>query len=110
VNNTKPKISPSSASRPKGLFQVMREKMRLAHMSLFTEKAYTSWVRRFIAVHSGKHPRTLNSAHVTEFLSHLAADKNVAPGTQNQALNALVYLYKQVLQVGFLTLGSSGLE
>jgi integron integrase len=83
--------------KPKGLFQVMRGKMRLAHMSLFTEKNYIGWVRQLIAFHHGKHPREMGAAEITEFLTHLAAVKNVAGSTQNQALNAIVYLFKHVL-------------
>lgn len=83
--------------KPPGLLQVMRQKMRLARMSLFTEKNYIRWVRRFIAFHRGKHPRQMGANEITEFLSHLAADKNVAASTQNQALNALVFLFRHVL-------------
>lgn len=87
-----------SVEKPKGLFQTMREKMRLAHMSLFTEKTYTHWAKRFVTFHHGKHPREMGAEEITQFLSFLAADRKVAASTQNQALNAIVYLYKEVLQ------------
>ena len=85
-------------SRPPGLIQVTRNKMRLAHMSLFTEKSYIQWIRHFIAFHNGRHPREMSAKEVTEFLTHLAVARKVAPSTQNQALNAIVFLYKVVLQ------------
>jgi integron integrase len=73
--------------------------MRLAHMSLFTEKSYIAWCRRFVAFHDGKHPRDMGTKEITAFLTHLAADRNVAASTQNQALNALVFLYREVLEL-----------
>lgn len=76
----------------------MRERMRVAHMSLFTEKNYIRWVRRYIHYHRGRHPREMGATEITEFLSYLATKKQVAASTQNQALNALVFLYKQVLE------------
>lgn len=89
------------------LFDQIREVMRFHHYSIRTEKAYTQWIRRFLAFHrladhSGlqrgwRHPRELGSAEVAAFLTHLAVRGNVAVSTQNQALNALVFLYNQVL-------------
>jgi integron integrase len=76
----------------------MRRRMRLAHMSLFTEKTYIAWCRRFVAFHHGRHPRDMGTNEITAFLTHLAADRNVAASTQNQALNALVFLYREVLE------------
>ena len=67
-------------------------------MSLFTEKAYVAWAKRFVAFHKGTHPREMGPSEITAFLSHLASDRNVSASTQNQALNALVYLYKEVLK------------
>ncbi len=86
-------------AKPPGLYQTMRERMRLAHMSLFTEKNYVQWVKRFVAFHDGKHPRKMGAPEITKFLTHLATEQNVAASTQNQALNALVYLYKHVLEL-----------
>jgi len=90
-------FEPPKRARPRGLYQTMREMMRLAHMSIFTEKSYISWVKRFIAFHEGRHPRDMGATEITQYLSHLATNLNVAAGTQNQALNALVFLYKRVL-------------
>ena len=61
------------------------------------EEAYTHWIKRFIHFHGLRHPRELGEPHVTAFLNHLAGSRGVAAATQNQALSALVFLYKEVL-------------
>ena len=71
--------------------------IRVRHYSIRTEQAYVHWVRRFILFHGKRHPETLGEAEVAAFLSHLAVEGKVAPATQNQALNALVFLYNAVL-------------
>lgn len=80
-----------------GLFAVMKSRMRLEHMSYKTEKSYISWVRNYLDFHKGKHPRELKTEDISKYLSHLAEDRNVSASTQNQALCALSYLYKKVL-------------
>jgi integron integrase len=62
-----------------------------------TEKAYIAWVRRFVRFHGTRHPRELGEAEVTRFLTYLAVDRKVAASTQNQALSALLFLYRNVL-------------
>ena len=89
-----------------GLLQRTRERMRARRMSLRTEQAYLHWIRRFVAFHDRKHPRELGAADVEAFLSHLAVDRKVAASTQNQALNALLFLYKGVLEVDLPWLAS----
>jgi integron integrase len=77
----------------------VRDAIRVRHYSLRTEEAYVYWVRRYV-VHSGKrHPSELGGAHVSAFLSHLANEENVAAATQAQALSALLFLYKHVLEM-----------
>jgi integron integrase len=66
---------------------------------MFTEKSYIGWVRRFIAFHNGRHPREMGATEITAFLSYLALDLKVAAPTQNQALNAIVFLYRRVLEI-----------
>jgi integron integrase len=83
--------------KPKLLDRV-RQLMRLRHYSLRTEEAYVGWIRRYILFHGKRHPRELDEKHVSEFLSSLAINGHVAASTQNQALNALLFLYKEVLQ------------
>ena len=75
----------------------VREVMRFKHYSVRTEEAYWNWMRQFILFHGKKHPREMGDAQVHAFLTHLAKERNVAVATQNQALNALVFLYGQVL-------------
>jgi len=89
--------------KPKLLDQV-RQLMRLRHYSVRTEEAYVGWIRRYILFHRKRHPGELDEKHVSEFLSSLAIDGQVAASTQNQALNALLFLYKEVLQreIGWL--------
>jgi integron integrase len=81
------------------LLDQVRDAMRLRHLSLRTEVAYCNWIRRFILFHDKRHPREMNAAEITQFLTHLAVDGRVAASTQNQALNALVFLYKRVLKI-----------
>src|ERR1700719_1384990 len=93
------RVSPSNAavaSSPKLLDRV-RWQLRLKHYSIRTEQAYVDWSRRFILFHGKRHPKEMGEAEITAFLTHLAAEKNVAASTQNQAFAALLFLYQQVL-------------
>lgn len=72
--------------------------VRVRHYSIRTEQAYIYWIRRFIHFHHRRHPEQLGEAEVAAFLSHLAVNDHVAPATQNQALNALLFLYHAVLK------------
>jgi site-specific recombinase XerD len=79
----------------------VRDVMRQKHYSLRTERSYVDWIRRFIIFHRKRHPREMAEPEVSEFLTHLARDGRVAASTQNQALSALLFLYKQVLKQEF---------
>jgi integron integrase len=81
------------------LLNRVRQTIRVRHMSRFTEKGYMGWIQRFIEFHGGEHPASLSSQGIATFLSFLADSGNVAASTQNQALNALVFLYREVLRV-----------
>lgn len=85
-----------SRGRPR-LMDEVRRKLRYKHYSLRTEQAYTGWIRRFIKGSGKRHPREMGGAEVEAFLSRLATHGNVAAGTQNQALAALLFLYREVL-------------
>ena len=85
-------------AKPKLLDQV-RATLRFLHYSLRTEENYLLWIRRFIYFHHKRHPKEMGAPEVEAFLTHLAVEGNVAAATQNQALNALVFLYKKVLKV-----------
>jgi integron integrase len=75
----------------------VRERIRFRHYSLRTERAYVRWIARFICFHGKRHPRELGAAHVTAFLSSLANEGRVAAATQNQALAAVLFLYREVM-------------
>ena len=83
---------------PKLLVQV-RNLLRTKHYAYATERHYLSWIRRFILHFNKRHPLELGPSAIGEFLTHLAINGNVTPSTQNQALNALVFLYREVLKV-----------
>lgn len=88
----------TEAKTPRLLDQV-RARLRLKHYSLRTEQAYVGWIRRFILVNDKRHPREMGVAEVEGFLSTLATRGQVAAGTQNQALSALLFLYREVLSI-----------
>lgn len=92
-------MSPESNDQgsPRLLDQV-RELIRIRHYSIRTEQAYVQWIRRYILFHHKRHPRELGADEVTAFLSYLAVRRNVAASTQNQALNAILFLYRDVLK------------
>ncbi len=70
----------------------------MKHYSVRTEQAYVDWIRRFILFHHKRHPNEMGEREITEFLTHLAVEKNVSASTQNQAFAALLFLYQQVLE------------
>lgn len=101
----KPVVEPGTAVRKeKKLLEQMRDVMRLKHYSLRTEQSYCDWVERFIRFHKLRHPREMREEEVGEFLTYLAREGKVAASTQNQALSAVLFLYKHVLkeEIGWL--------
>ncbi|ARN22316.1 integron integrase [Piscinibacter gummiphilus] len=85
--------------RPAKLLTQLRAHLRTRHYSIRTEQVYVDWVRRFIQFHGLRHPSELGPAEVGAFLSHLAVERHVAASTQNQAKSALLYFYKNVLEL-----------
>ena len=83
-------------ARPRLLDRV-RDAIARRHYSRRTEETYVHWIKRFIHFHGMRHPRELGETEVTAFLNHLARDRDVAASTQNQALSALLFLYKEAL-------------
>lgn len=81
----------------KRLLDQLRERIRYMHYSLRTEEAYVYWVRIFIRWHGLRHPRDMGASEVERFLTHLATERRVSASTHKQALSALLYLYKEVL-------------
>jgi integrase len=93
-----PRGAPDAAGPPKLLDQV-RARIRVKHYSIRTEDQYVQWIKRYIYFHDKRHPRDLGAAAVEAFLSDLAVNGRVAASTQNQALSALLFLYKEVLEI-----------
>ena len=90
--------SAASGSKPKKLLEQVRDVMRFKHYSLRTERTYGDWIARFIRFHSKRHPAGMGATEVGVFLTHLAREGKVSASTQNQALSALLFLYKEVLK------------
>jgi integron integrase len=86
-------------SRPPRLLEQVRERCRVKHYSLRTERVYAHWVKRFILANGKRHPRGLGVVEVESFLTRLATEHDVAASTQNQALSALLFLYREVLKI-----------
>lgn len=81
------------------LFQRVRNKLRAKHYSYRTEQQYSAWIRRFILYHGTRHPQEMSGPEVEQFLTHLAVERRVAASTQNQALAAILFLYRQILEI-----------
>lgn len=88
----------ADAGSPK-LLERVRLVLRRAHYSARTEEAYLAWIVRYLRFHGMRHPRELGHAEMVRFLDHLAAQERVSSSTQNQALNAVVFLYRRVLEL-----------
>jgi integron integrase len=81
--------------------------IRLKHYSIRTEQSYVDWAKRYILFHDKKHPKDMGAREVSAFLSHLAEVGHVSASTQNQALNAIIFLYKHVLQIELGDMGDT---
>jgi site-specific recombinase XerD len=89
--------SPPSGSRPPALIQRYREELQARHYARRTVATYEQWLRRFLRFHQLRHPREMGSEEVNAFLTHLAVEGQVSASTQNQALSALLFLYRELL-------------
>jgi len=83
----------------KKLLDIMRDKIRFKHYSIKTEQSYIGWANRYILFHNKRHPKDMGKLEIEQFLTHLATKLKVSPTTQNQAFNALLFLYEQVLDI-----------
>ena len=92
------KIAENGGQPPK-LLDRARAIMRMRHYSLSTEKTYVSWMRQYILFHDKKHPKDMAEREIEAFLTSLALDRNVSASTQNQAFNAILFLYRDVLKI-----------
>jgi len=88
----------AKAYRSPRLIQRYREELQVRHYARRTVNTYEQWLRRFLRFHRMRHPREMGSAEVKGFLSHLAVDQKVSASTQNQALAALLFLYRELLE------------
>jgi integrase len=84
--------------RPQKLLDQVREAIRVKHYAYSTEKTCVYWAKRFVLYHNKRHPPEMGEKEISEFLTYLAVEENVAPSTQNQALSALLFLYREVLR------------
>ena len=91
--------STKAAPEAPRLLERVRDKIRLKHYSIRTEQAYTDWAKRFILFHQKRHPSEMGALEVEQFLTHLAVKGKVAASTQNQAKSALLFLYRDVLEI-----------
>lgn len=81
------------------LLEKVSEQIKIRHYSRRTEKTYLTWIKKYIYYHQKRHPATMGSQEINQFLSFLACEKKVAASTQNQALNAILFLYRYVLDM-----------
>ena len=91
-------VSQSVQPKPKLLLEQVRDILRLKHYSFRTEESYVAWIRRYILFHHKTHPKDMGTGHIEAFLTDLAVQGKVAAATQNQALCALLFLYREVLR------------
>jgi integron integrase len=92
-----------SSPKPIKLLDQLRDAIRIKHYSYSTEKTYVHWAKRYILYHNMRHPAEMGAPEIEAFLSHLAREANVSASTQNQAFNALLFLYRNVLQIELAT-------
>ncbi len=94
-------------SQPPKLLEEVRHAIRIRRLSYRTEQAYVEWVKRFILFHGKRHPKEMGASEIEAFIAHLVKERNVAPSTQNQALHALLFLYREVLLIELPRIGIS---
>lgn len=81
------------------LLTLVRQKIRARHYSIRTEQAYLHWIKSYIRFHDYRHPKAMGNKEVTDYLTYLAVKKEVAPNTQNQAFSAILFMYRDVLDL-----------
>lgn len=92
-------VEKSPTVTPPKLLDQVRNRLRVKHYSIRTEQVYVDWIRRFIRFHDKRHPREMGAHEIETYLSHLAVQGRVSPSTQNQAKSALLFLYREVLEL-----------
>jgi integron integrase len=91
--------------QPPRFLDQIRNAIRLRRMSYRTEQAYVDWAKRFILFHNKRHPKDMGAPEIEAFIAHLVNQRNVAASTQNQALHALLFVYREVLQIELPRIG-----
>ncbi len=89
----------STTPNPPKLMDQVRDKLRVKHYSIRTEQAYSGWIKRYIYFHGKRHPKDMGAAEIEAFLTNLAVEGNVSASTQNLAKSALLFLYREVLEI-----------
>jgi integron integrase len=107
VQNSQPKMNSNGPTapivpQPKKLMDQVREALRTKHYAYRTEQTYVDWIKRYIIFHKKRHPKDMGVNEIREFIGHLATERKVATSTQNQALSAILFLYRIVLQIEIL--------
>ncbi len=97
-------ILPAAAPPKPKLLDQVRQAIRTLHYSVKTEEAYVHWIKRFIFYHNKRHPAEMSEQEIARFLTSLASESHVSASTQNQALNAILFLYRQVMrkEIGYV--------
>jgi site-specific recombinase XerD len=95
----RPRVTEKFRPKPGRLLDQVREVLRYHHYSIRTERTYIDWIVQFIRFNGKRHPREMGKAEIERFLSHLATNRNVSVSTQSQALNAILFLYRHVLDI-----------
>ena len=99
MGNKRGHVKDNHSQKPKKLLDLAKEILRRKHYSIRTEEAYIGWMVRYIRFHNKRHPKNMGVPEIEAFLTHLAVEGNVAGSTQNQAFNALLFLYRNVLNI-----------
>jgi len=94
-----PKTTPESPQKPKKLLDQFKDNIRLKQYSYRTEKTYIEWVRAYILFHNKRHPREMGVAEINQFITHLVVDRKASASTQNQAISAILFLYRNTLHI-----------
>jgi len=97
VENSKP--TATSSQKPKKLLDQFRDNIRIKQYSYRTEQTYIQWVREYILFHNKRHPREMGVAEINQFITHLVVDRKASASTQNQAISAILFLYRNTLHI-----------
>ena len=102
--NLKASVEPLMTTQKPRLLDQVTQAIRTRHYSHKTEESYVHWIRRFIFFHNKRHPAEMGEKEIAQFLSRLASELHVSASTQNQALNAILFLYREVLrkEIGYV--------